>query len=351
MTKRAGIVLAGGKAERFQENNGTWQDKALAELSGKPLIVHAVENLRKVVDEIVICVNDGARKAQYTSVLAKNGINNVRLLVDEKIDHLGGPLVAIYTGLKAVEAEFCITLPGDMPMVQPAVIEYMFGELKDSRVVVPVCPNGRLETLVMVLERGSALEIASTLCQLKRPRSDDIIRGALKVLFVSTVGEIMALDPELKSFVNINSREDLARLQPRCVDGPVTQNIRLNLGSLPLAELEHLREASVLCQEGKFVEASRVFSSCADHFEGKELFFWAALSRENEGKSLLSGFKNQLKSELFSEHVVAGRKALLEAAKNYGFEAEVHESCGCVFLSERARSDKLWCESRAKELA
>ncbi len=347
MTKRAGIVLAGGKAERFQEKNGTWQDKALAELSGKPLVVHAVENLRKVVDEIVICVNDETRKAQYTEVLAKSDIENVRLLVDEKIDHLGGPLVAIYTGLKAVEADFCITLPGDMPMVQPAVIEYMFGELKDSRVVVPMCPNGRLETLVMVLERKSAVEIASALCQLKRPRSDDVIRGSLKVLFVSTVGELMALDPELKSFVNINSREDLARLQPRCVDGPVTQNIRVNLGSLPFAELQRLREASMLCREGKWVEASRVFSSCADHFEGKELFFWGALSRENEGKSLLSGFKNQHKAE----QVTDGKKALLEAAKNYGSEAEVHEKCGCVFLSERAQSDKLWCESRAKELA
>lgn len=345
MTKRAGIVLAGGKAERFQEKNGTWQDKALAELSGKPLVVHAVENLRKAVEEVVICVNDEVRKAKYTSVLAKNGIENVKLLVDEKIDHLGGPLIAIYTGLKAVDAEFCITLPGDMPLVQPAVMEYMFREVKNSRVVVPMCPNGRLETLVMVLERESALEIASTLCQLKRPRSDDIIRGALKVLFISTVGEIKALDPELKSFVNINSREDLARLQPRCVDGPVTQNIRLNLGSLPLAELRRLKEAVALCQEGKFVEASRVFSSCAVHFEKSELFFWVALSRENEGKSLINSAQNQKESE----QAEAGRSALLEAAKNYGAEAEVHDRCGCVFLSERARSDKLWCESKATE--
>jgi molybdopterin-guanine dinucleotide biosynthesis protein A len=349
MTKRAGILLAGGKAKRFQEKQGTWQDKALAELLGKPLIVHAVENLCEVVEEIVICVNDESRKVQYLQVLAKSGIVNVRLLVDEKIDHLGGPLVAIYTGLKAVEAEFCITLPGDMPMIQPAVIEYMFSEAKDSRVVVPMWPNGRLETLNMVLERDSALEIARTLCQLKRPRSDDMIRGALKVMFISTVGELMQLDPELKSFVNINSREDLARLQPRCVDGPLTQNLRLNWGSLPLAELQSLREAGTFCQEGKLVEASRAFSSCAVRFEKEELFFWAALSRENEGKSLLSGFKNQSKSELSSEQIASGKNSLLEAAKNYELEAKVHEKCGCIFLSERARSDMLWCESRVKK--
>jgi len=117
-----------------------------------------------------------------------------------------------------------------MPLVQPAVIEYMFDEANDARVVVPMCPNGRLETLNMVLERKNALEIASTLCQLKRPRSDDIIRGALKVLFVSIVEKIRSLDPELKSFVNINSREDLARLQPRCVDGPATKKSQVELG-------------------------------------------------------------------------------------------------------------------------
>jgi len=347
MTKRAGIILAGGKAERFQEKQGTWQDKLLAELSGKPLIVHAVEKLSNVVEEIVICVNDEKRKAKYIQILAKNGIEKVRLLVDEKIDHLGGPLVAIYTGLKAVNAEACITLPGDMPMTQSGVMEYMFNEAKDSLVVVPIWPNGRLETLNMVLERNSVLIIASTLCQLKRPRSDDIIRGALKVLFVSTVGKIRELDPEQKSFVNINSQEDLAKLQPRSADGTVTKSRRLSHGLLPFDELQRLIEAASLVREGNADYASRVFSSCATIFERKKLFFWAALSRENQGKSILSSFKNRRKSE----YTVDGRNALLEAAKNYGLEAKVHEKCGCIFLSQRAMSDKLWCELRAKEFS
>lgn len=346
MAKRAGIVLAGGRAERFQEGNREWQDKTLAKLAGKPLVIHALQNLCKVVDDVVICVNDETRKAQYLKVLSENSIENVKIVVDEKIDNLGGPLIAICTGLKAVDAELCITLPADMPLMQSAVMEYMFEEIKDSLVVVPIWPNGRLETLNMVLNRNSGLEIAETLCSLKRQRSDDVIRGALKAKFVATVAEIMRIDPELKSFVNINSREDLVKLQPRCAEGSVKKNHKIDLGLLPVVELKQLKEAATLWKREHFAEAASIFALCASIFERKKMFFWAALSRENEGKSFLGKFTRQHKIE----YVDAGRKAFFAAVENYEFEAQVHEKCGCVFLAERARSDKLWCEQRLVEL-
>jgi molybdopterin-guanine dinucleotide biosynthesis protein A len=349
MTRRAAIVLAGGKGERFQSHPQTWEDKALVELYGKPLLIHAIENVRDVVDEIAVCVNDEKRKTWYDEILKGQGVANVRLLIDEKIDHLGGPLVAIFTGLKSVEAEYCLTLPSDMPLIQPKVVEYMFCKAKDSQVVVPMWPNGRLETLVMVLEKTSALPIADTLCQLGRPRSDDIIRGAYNVVFVSIVDEISTIDPELKSFVNINSHEDLARLQSRRVQGTLTENLHVNRGTLPTCELKHMQKASRLCRKSKFSEATRIFASCADRLENGKSFFWAALSRENEGKSYHSLAQQQSETELAVEYAAAGRKALLKAAFNYGLEAELHEKCHCVFLSDRARSDKLWCESRTNK--
>ena len=349
MTRRAAIVLAGGKSERFQSHPQIWEDKTLVKLYGKPLLIHAIENVRDVVDEIAVCVNDEKRKTWYNKILKEQGIANVRLLIDEKIDHLGGPLVAIFTGLKSVEAEYCLTLPSDMPLIQPKVVEYMFCKAKDSQVVVPMWPNGRLETLVMILEKTSVLPIADTLCQLGRPRSDDIIRGAYNVVFVSIVDEISAIDSELKSFVNINSHEDLTRLQPRRVQGTLTENLRVNRGTLPTRELEHIQEASGLCRKNKFSEAAKIFSSCAARLENEKAFFWAALSRENEGKSYLSLAQQQSRPDLAVEYAAVGRKALLKAAFNYGLEAELHEKCRCVFLSDRARSDKLWCESRVNK--
>lgn len=350
MTRRAAIILAGGKARRFQSEQQTWQDKALIELSGKPLIVHAVENVQNLVEEIVVSVNGESRKTKYSEVLRKHHVENVRLLIDEKFDQLGGPLVAIFTGLKSVKADYCLTLPCDMPLIQPKVIEYMLDLARGSRVVVPIWPNGRLETLLMVLERNSALEVASTLCHLKLPRSDDIVRGALNVLFVSTVAEIKALDPDLRSFVNINSREDLTRLQPRHVQGSVTQNMRLNMGALPLLELQRMREAVALVKNGEFSKASRTFASCANNLETEGLFFWTAISRENEGKTLLKGAQQHITPEREARQVSRARKALLRAAANYGVEAEMYERKRYVFLAERSSSDKLWCESLAGTL-
>ena len=47
MNKRVALILAGGKAERFQTTNQPWQDKALAQIDGKPLLVKAVQNTLK----------------------------------------------------------------------------------------------------------------------------------------------------------------------------------------------------------------------------------------------------------------------------------------------------------------
>jgi molybdenum cofactor guanylyltransferase len=350
MIRRGAIVLAGGKGERFQTSPEKWQDKTLASLFGKPLLIHGIENVKAVVDEVAVCVNNKERKKKYANVLRTHQMRDIKLLVDEKLDGLGGPLVAIYTGLKHLEAKYCLTLPGDMPLVQPKVLEYMFDKAKTNCacVVVPMWPNGRLETLIMILERKTSLKIAETLCLLLRPRSDDIIRGTSNVVFISTAGEISLIDLELKSFVNINSPKDLATLQPRRVEGTVRENLHVKRVGLQPAELKRLRDAAIAYRKGEFLEAIKAFSSSSRNFEKKGSPFWTAVSRENEGKSLLKLAKLNDPS-LGTEYLQRGRRALLDAADAYGLEAEAHQKCRCIFLADRARRDRLWCQERAQE--
>ena len=340
MAKRAAIILSGGRSERFQSAQKTWQDKALVELLGKPLLVHSVENVNQTVDEVVLCVNDEKRKSTYSKVLKKYGIENVRLLIDDPSNKLSGPIVGILTGLISVNADHCFTLPSDMPLIQPAVINYLFNSLKGARVVVPMWPNGRLETLIMALKKADVLEITKTLCQLKRPRSDDIIRGALNVLLVSIAEELASLDPAFKSFININSPTDLVRLQPRQAHGPVTKSLRLKLGDLPTTQLHQIQKASSLLNEGKFLEASNIFSSCATRLETDCSCFWAAICRENEAKSLLSIPRLQ------REQICRAKEALAKACSNYEFEAEIYDVAHSVFLAERAKSNMEWCSAQ-----
>lgn len=347
MVKRAALILAGGKARRFQTIDKTWQDKALAELAGKPLLIHAILNFQGIVDEIVVCVNDEERKTKYEQILKKHALTNVKIVVDEKISHISGPNVAIMSGLKAVQADYCFTLPCDMPFLQPKVAEYMFSQTEGFEMAVPMWPNGRLETLMMVLERQSALEITETLCLLKRPRSDDIPRGASKTLLVSPVNNIKNLDPTLKSFININSKEDLNRLQTRRSNGPVKENVQLNVCLSSISDLRLLREGAKMFNEGKVLDAQKVFAFCASNFEVCDSLFWAALAKENSGEILLTLSHKQSESKPGAILDVEGKEAYLQAANNYRLEAEFYDNNFCLLLAERALVDKAWCESWA----
>lgn len=345
MTKRAALVLAGGKARRFQRRQEEWQDKALSQLFGKPLLIHVVENACNAMDEVVVCVSDETRKTNYTEALKKYNLCEAKFVVDEKISHINGPNVAIMTGLKSTRAEYCITLPCDMPLIKPEVIKHMFDVAKGEQVAVPMWPNGRLETLVMVLERESATEITETLCQLRRPRSDDIIRGASKVLFASPLGEMKTYDAELKSFVNINRPDDLLKLKTQPTHGSITENFKATLGALLIPQLQRLREASATCRKRDFAEASTVFSACAAELKRQNSPFWGGISRENEGEALLAWSQLQEEAESAAELDFKSKDAFLAAAEDYRLEAEMHLENHCRFLAERAWADKAWCES------
>jgi molybdenum cofactor guanylyltransferase len=347
MVKRAALILAGGKARRFQTIDKVWQDKALAQLQGKPLLIHAVEAVLGVVDEVAVCVNDPQRKQKYAQVLQSYGLTYVKLIVDEKVAGISGPNVGIMSGLKAVNTDYCFTLPCDMPFLQPKVAEYLFNEGEGRDVLVPMWPNGRLETLMMVLERKTSIEIAQTLCFLKRTRSDDIPRGAGKTKFISPINQIKKLDPELKSFININSREDLYKLQTRQSHGSITENLKLNLGNLSISNLQMLQEGAKLQQENKLAEAQSTFTACASNFEASNMYFWAGVSGESQGEALLKLSRQQTEQKEETRLDFEGKEAYHKAANNYCIEAQVYEENRCRLMEERALADKMWCESWA----
>jgi molybdenum cofactor guanylyltransferase len=344
MAKRAALILAGGSARRFQAKGESWQDKALALLQGKPLLIHAVENAESVVDEIVICVNNKERKAAYAELLEHHGFGKIKFAVDQANFDVSGPNLAILSGLNATEADYCLSLPCDMPFLKPEVARYLFSEAADCQVTVPMWPNGRLETLLMAMERKSSLQIAHALCALKRPRSDDIPRGASQIKLVSPVAEIRKLDPQLKSFININCKEDLTKLQTRHAHGSFKENVSLKTGNFQLSALRALLDGAEKTRKKEPAQASKIFESAVGGFERDEAFFWAGVAGENCGETLLKLAEKQAGSEA-SRLDFDGKEAYLKAANDYRLEAEMYEKNNCRLLEERALADKLWCES------
>jgi hypothetical protein len=201
----------------------------------------------------------------------------------------------------------------------------------------------------MVCERSVTVRIAEALCKLRRRRPDDIIRGASKVLFVSTVGDLKKLDLEFKSFININLRGDLTRLPKRVIkEGSVKQNLRLKMGSIRKSELKRLETAARFNNDRKFVESFSRFSSSSIHLEKMGLNFWAGVSGENEGEILFNLSKRQEDAKSKKDYYVKGKVAFVKAAKNYGLEARTYVKNNVSFLAKHAKNDESWCQQRAE---
>jgi molybdopterin-guanine dinucleotide biosynthesis protein A len=338
MNSRAALILAGGKAERFQTPNQPWQDKALVQVDGKPLLVKAVQNVQGIVDTVAVCVNNNERKTFYSQVLQQHGVENVKFVVDRADCPVKGPALAIMSGLHAVSSAHCLTLPVDMPFVKPEVADYMFTAAEGFDVAVPMWPDGTLETLVMALDRQNTLEIAQTLCMLSKPRANNIARGASKLLLVSPLQEIKLLDPQLKSFANINTQEDLTQIPARHTEGEVKENHCINRGVQPISEVRLLRDGAKLFGEGDFLKAQKIFNECQNSFGEHNNHFWVALSAEKKAEALRERDKQ------FSSNA---KEAFAEAAVSYGAEAEEYAAKGCRRLAECALADKEICQSQA----
>ncbi len=325
----AALVLAGGKASRFQSPSQPWTDKALAPVDGKPLLAHVVLNLQKAVEEVAVCVNNPQRQAKYSRILAQSGVENVKFVVDQN-SVVQGPLLAIASGLKALNAEYCLTVPTDMPFLKPKVAAYLLDSVKNLDVAVPMWPDGSLETLVMALNREKALAVAEALLASKRAQADGVVRGAGRLQLLSPMQQIRLFDPGLRSFININSPLDLDKLETRGTEGAVKGDLFFDWGQLDVSVLQKLKSGLEALAAGDCAGAQKIFEECTEVFVARSQFFWAALSIE---KLALA---------------TSEKKNYLRAAKFYRKEAEAYGAKNCQLLWERAQANAQWCSAKAQ---
>ncbi len=114
----AGVVLAGGGSTRFGD-----ADKLLAELDGTPLVRRVADRLAARTDRIVVAARPGKRgvvRETLAGVAAE-----VTVLADPEPDR--GPLAGMAVGLDAVSDryEYGAVVAGDMPFVDPALLDYL----------------------------------------------------------------------------------------------------------------------------------------------------------------------------------------------------------------------------------
>jgi hypothetical protein len=224
-----------------------------------------------------------------------------------------------------------------MPFLKPQVANYMLKAAEGFDLAVPMWPEGTTETLLMALDHKNGLEITKTLYTLNKSRADSILRAASTLLLISPLKEIITLDPKLRSFININRKDDLTKLKTRNTEGSVKYNIVL-ANEIHWSDLGRLRDGQKRLNENNTKEAQATFARCTESFEAQKNHFWAAISTQK----LAQATQNQKEYS---------NQSLLRAAKNYQAEAKIYQEEGCIQLAKQALADKDWCESKIKATA
>ena len=187
------IVLAGGKSSRM----GT--PKALLPFDDRPLIVHVVDTLSPLCDDVVVVA---APDQELPSLPVT--------LVRDEVAHQG-PVGGIVYGLNAARGEVAFVTACDCAFLNPALILDLLSRAADYDVVVPYW-QGRYQPLHAVY-RCSVLPVLR----------DQLAQGDLRPVHLFDKvrtrrvdeDEIRRCDPEGASFFNMNTPEDYAEALTR----------------------------------------------------------------------------------------------------------------------------------------
>ena len=177
-------VLAGGESTRMG------RDKALLDLGGRPLVCHVLDRLRAVSDDVFVVT-----KRPH----ALDGVA-VRVVTDDSDAQT--PLAGIATALRTARHDHVFVCACDMPFVSTGLVERLAQRAIGYDVAVPL-RDGRPETLYAVWSTDVVVHADD--------RAVHRVLEGMRVAWVA-VDEWSDLDPTGKSFVNINTPEDLARL-------------------------------------------------------------------------------------------------------------------------------------------
>ncbi len=182
-----GIILSGGLNSRIGLN------KAFLEISGKKIIERTLLLFKELFEETIIVTKD---PLIYEDL-------DVRITTD--VQDITGSLMGVYSGLLSSTSEFNFVVACDMPLINADIVRFLINKSSQYDAVVPFC-QGRLQPLHAVYSKRCI-----------KPLEDLISSGQMRItrLFekIKTKRvdeeELKQFDPDFKSFININTKEDL----------------------------------------------------------------------------------------------------------------------------------------------
>ncbi len=195
---RSAAILAGGGSSRMGAN------KALLEVGGRCMLARTADLLRPLVDDLFL-VADAA--APYSG-------SGLPIIPDV---HPGrGAIGGIHAALLHAKHPLVLCVACDMPHIGCGMIELLLTTARPEDDALVPRTGGRPEPLLAVYNRTAcaSFERAIVSGQLR-------VMHALESLNVRYIDEpeLRAVDPELRSFVNVNTPGELAAARAATVQG------------------------------------------------------------------------------------------------------------------------------------
>lgn len=198
-TACSGVILAGGLSKRFSGKN-----KAFLEIAGRRVIDHVFSVFRPVFDEILIVTNEPTRYLEFDATIVSD-VYSVR-----------SSLTGVHAGLFYARTPFVFVAACDIPFLKERMIRTILQYREtNAGVVIPETGAG--------MEPMCAVYAKTCLPVMERHIKNEKfkIQRIFKSFRVKKVPEdvLRKADPELWSFFNINTPEDLKQAESWRVPG------------------------------------------------------------------------------------------------------------------------------------
>jgi molybdopterin-guanine dinucleotide biosynthesis protein A len=189
-TKVAGVILAGGRAQRM--NN---RDKGLVDFKGRPMISYAIAALAPVVGCILINANrniDQYRQFGWP-------------VISDQTDSFDGPLAGILAAMKHADADVLVVIPCDSPLIKTEHLQKLLSTRAETNADVAVAFDGvRLHPVFLAIKTGLQASLQEYLASGQRKVAGWLEQQSL--VKVDFSGE-----PEI--FCNVNTMAELSMLE------------------------------------------------------------------------------------------------------------------------------------------
>jgi molybdopterin-guanine dinucleotide biosynthesis protein A len=193
MTKKecTGVILAGGKNSRIGGKN-----KTLIRIGGKRILDRIYEVLTILFDKIILVTNDPVQYMEW----------DFDIVTD--IFLIRSSLTGIHAGLFYTATPYAFFVGCDIPFIKKELIEILIDNIEQGiDIVIPETSKG-VEPLCSVYSKRCF-----------KPIQDQLEKKSLKIqrmfqkVCVKKIPEniLRTLDPDLVSFFNVNTPDDLAR--------------------------------------------------------------------------------------------------------------------------------------------